>query len=64
MNEEDIEFQIQQQGAASYKVEDGEVFVFTVATLEKLLCKAHESGKGQCIVFVKTHEVVWRQSKR
>ncbi len=58
MNEEDVEFQIKQQGVASYKMVDGEVFVLTTATLERLLTKAIESGKGRCVLFVKTREVV------
>jgi len=51
---QDVELQIQQQGVASYKVSDGEVFVFTTATLEKLLQVSQKSEQGRAIVFVKT----------
>jgi hypothetical protein len=49
---EDIKMQIETQGVASYKVSDGEVFVFTSALLEKLLEKSREQGR--VVVFVKT----------
>lgn len=49
---DDIELQIQQQGLASYKVDDGEVFVFTTAILEKMLETSRKEGK--VIVFIKT----------
>jgi hypothetical protein len=49
---EDIEMQLKTQGVASYKVDDGEVFVFPTATLEKLLEASKKEGK--VIVFVKT----------
>lgn len=48
----DIEMQLKQQGVASYKVDDGEVFVFSTAMLEKMLETSREQGK--VIVFVKT----------
>lgn len=44
--------QIEQQGVASFRCEDGQVFVFTIATLERLLVAAHENG-GKALVFVK-----------
>ena len=53
---EDVELQINQQGVASYKVSDGEVFVFTTAILEKLLKASNKDG--QVAVFVKTRAVV------
>lgn len=49
---EDSYEQIEQQGTACYKVDDGEVFMFTTATLEKLLARSQETGK--VIVFIKT----------
>ncbi len=52
MISEDVEAQIAAQGVASYKVSDGEVFVFTSAVLEGFLEAARE--KGRVIVFVKT----------
>lgn len=52
---EDIEYQLKAQGVASYKVDDGEVFVFSTAVLEKLLEQSKD--KGRVIVFVKTREV-------
>jgi hypothetical protein len=52
--ENDMEFQISQQGVATYKVKDGEVFVFTTEMLEDLLAKSIESGVGKALVFVKS----------
>jgi hypothetical protein len=49
---EDIEVQLKTQGVASYKVDDGEVFVFSTAILEKMLEQSRDQGK--VIVFVKT----------
>jgi hypothetical protein len=46
--------QIKQQGTASFKVADGEIFVFTTKTLETLLARSIESGDGKVLVFVKT----------
>ena len=48
----DIEMQIENQGVASYKVDDGEVFVFTTKLLEKML--EQSKAEGKIIVFVKT----------
>ena len=48
-----IDFQLQQQGTASFSVKDGQVFVFTTATLESLLAAAMASGEGKAIVFVR-----------
>jgi hypothetical protein len=53
---EDMDFQIESQGVATYKVKDGEVFVFSVAMLEKLYKAAQETGKA--VVFVKSRMVV------
>jgi tRNA A37 threonylcarbamoyladenosine synthetase subunit TsaC/SUA5/YrdC len=50
---EDAVTQIKQQGAASYQVKDGQVFIFTTKTLEALLAAAIESGTGKAMVFVK-----------
>jgi hypothetical protein len=47
----DSEYQLDTQGVATYKVSDGEVFVFTTALLEKLLEQSR--GRGKVIVFVK-----------
>lgn len=47
------EAQIQAQGCSSFRVADGQVFVFTRPLLEKLLTKAIESGQDRCVVFVK-----------
>lgn len=49
---DDIEVQIENQGVASYKVDDGEVFVFTTKLLEKMLETSRKEGK--VIIFVKT----------
>jgi hypothetical protein len=51
---DDADFQIQQQGLASYKTSDGEVFVFTTETLEVLLAKSIESGVGKVLVVMKS----------
>jgi len=51
---DDVEYQLKTQGVASYRVSDGEVFVFSTATLEKLLEQSRTAGK--VIVFVKTRE--------
>lgn len=48
-----VDSQIAQQGTACIRVKDGQVFVFTTATLEALLLKSIESGTGKAIVFVK-----------
>ncbi len=48
-----VEAQIQQQGVATFQASDGQVFVFTTATLELLLARAIESGEGRAVVFVK-----------
>jgi hypothetical protein len=47
----DSEYQLETQGIATYKVSDGEVFVFSTALLEKLLKQSQAQGK--VIVFVK-----------
>ena len=52
----DMEMQLKTQGVATYKVDDGEVFVFSTETLQKLLDKSKDSGHA--IVFVKTRELV------
>ena len=49
---DDIEVQIESQGVASYKVDDGEVFVFTTQLLEKML--EQSKAQGRVIIFVKT----------
>lgn len=49
---DDIAVQLENQGVASYKVDDGEVFVFSTAILEKMLEQSRAQGK--VIVFVKT----------
>ena len=49
---DDIAVQLEQQGVASYKVGDGEVFMFTTAILEKMLEQSRAQGK--VVVFVKT----------
>ena len=49
---ENLEEQLRMQGVASYRVDDGEVFVFTKETLETLLESARE--RGRVIVFVQT----------
>ena len=48
-----VDQQIEQQGTASFKVKDGQVFVFTTSTLEALLAASIENG-GKAIVFVKS----------
>lgn len=45
-----IEDQLQRQGVASFRVDDGHVFVFTTETLEQLLKDAED---GRILVFVK-----------
>lgn len=47
---EDIERQIEAQGAALYKVSDGEVLVLTVNLLQRLLSVASED---RVILFIK-----------
>lgn len=47
---EDIERQIEAQGAAIYKVSDGEVLVLTVNLLQRLLSVASED---RVILFIK-----------
>lgn len=47
---EDIERQIEAQGAALYKVSDGEVLVLTVNLLQRLLSIASED---RVILFIK-----------
>lgn len=47
-----VEDQIERQGMAAYKVEDGEVFVFTKAILATLLKNAAKTGR--VILFMKT----------
>lgn len=49
---EEVAMQIEQQGVASFKVDDGEVFIFTKETLEKLVVAAEKEGK--VVLFVKT----------
>lgn len=46
-----IDFQIGHQGVSVHTVSDGTVFVFSLATLERLADAARESGKA--ILFVK-----------
>ncbi len=45
--------QIEQQGTASIRVKDGQIFLFTTATLEALLAKSLENAEGKVVVFVK-----------
>jgi hypothetical protein len=52
---DDVVEQLKMQGVASYKVKDGEVFVFSREMLTHLLAKAQESGK--VVLFVKTREI-------
>ncbi len=61
MNEEEIEIgdiedlidlQIRQQGVATIKVSDGEVFVFTEDTLRKLLANAAANEERRVVVFI------------
>ncbi len=47
-----VEEQIASQGTASFRVKDGQVFVFTTKTLEVLLAKSLE-GDGRVVIFVK-----------
>ena len=49
--------QIESQGAACVRVEDGHVFIFTRALLEELLAKAIESGEDKAILFVRSGAV-------
>lgn len=48
-----IDGQIQQQGLACIKVDDGHVLVLTTDTLEQLLVHAVSSGSGRVCVLVK-----------
>lgn len=49
----DIEDRLKRQGAASYAMNDGQMFVFTREILERLLVAAIESGANRAAVFVK-----------
>jgi hypothetical protein len=44
--------QLAERGAASVKVSDGQLFYFTVATLETLLVAARGSELGAACLFV------------
>lgn len=46
-----LEVQIEREGVAVAKVDDGEVFVFTEGVLERLLLRARANGR--VMVFVK-----------
>lgn len=46
-----IKDQLKSQGVASFRVKDGQVFIFSLKTLEKLLKAAQEDGRA--MVFVK-----------
>lgn len=48
-----FDFQLQQQGTACVRVDDGHVFAFTEKTLVKLLEVARQNDRKQALVFVK-----------
>ncbi len=61
MKEGDAEFEkmmevadghIKQRGFASVKLKDGEFFIFTTGTLEKLLVRSKENPDGKVAVFI------------
>jgi hypothetical protein len=45
--------QVERQGAASVRVSDGHVFVFSTTMLETLLARSFENEDGLVMVFVK-----------
>jgi hypothetical protein len=49
-----IDTQIQAQGVACFKVSDGQVFIFTIDTLERLLAGAKSHPSQVAKVFVKS----------
>jgi hypothetical protein len=51
--QQDVERQIEAQGAAAYKVSDGHILVLTLAMLEKLLAATIESKTDRVVLFIK-----------